>query len=731
MYIGGVAHRAREESNGMSLSLKIGAGVLLMSGVAGVAMAQKLVYPAARKTDHVDTYFGTKVADPYRWMEDVDSSEVKQWVDAENAVTQAYLADVPAREKIHARLMALNNYERFTAPFNRGGRYFYRRNSGLQNQAVLYWQQGMTGEAKLLLDPNTLAADGTVALQSTAVTDDGTMMAYALSEAGSDVEKVHVKNVATGQDLPDIIEWVKFSGVSWMKDGSGFFYSSYGVPRNEEERAQALKRVGTFHKVYFHKLGTPQTADPVVFERSDDKEVLNGAGVSEDGRWLAISQGKGHTNALAVKDLTAPGGMMNAVIKIAAVDDARYDWIGSEGHEAWIFTNKDASNGKIVKVDLEHPEAANWKPVIAERSNSLESATMVHNTLLLTYLVDAQNQVELHTLDGKLTQKLALPGIGLAGMGGGKKTDTESFFTFTNYTTPPTVYRLDLKTNTTSVWKAPKLVFNPAEYETKQVFAPSKDGTRVPLFVTYKKGTKLDGTAPAILYGYGGFNISLGPSYSSARLAWMEMGGIYAEAILRGGGEYGEKWHDAGTKTHKQNVFDDFIGCAEYLIKNGYTSPKKLAINGGSNGGLLVGAVELQRPELFGAVLAQVGVMDMLRFDKFTIGYAWKSDYGSPSEHEDEFKAIRKFSPVHNVHVGTHYPPTLITTADHDDRVFPAHSFKFAAAMQAAANETPGAAPMLIRVETRAGHGGGMPLSKQVDVTADMYAFLVKQLGMQ
>jgi len=356
---------------------------------------------------------------------------------------------------------------------------------------------------------------------------------------------------------------------------------------------------------------------------------------------------------------------------------------------------------------------------------------MVHGTLILTYLVDAKSEVSLFGLDGKLIEKLALPGIGSVNVGGGRKADEETFFTFTNYTTPPTVYKLDMKSYRSSIWKQPKLQFDPAQYETKQVFAPSKDGTKVPLFVTYKKGTKLDGTAPTILYGYGGFNVSLGPGYASSRLAWMEMGGVYAEAILRGGGEYGEKWHEAGTKLHKQNVFDDFIGCAEYLIANQYTSPKKLAINGGSNGGLLVGAVELERPELFGAALAQVGVMDMLRFDKFTIGYAWKSDYGSPSENEAEFRSNYKFSPVHNVRVGTHYPPTMITTADHDDRVFPAHSFKFAAAMQAAAEKTPGAAPVLIRVETRAGHGGGMPLSKQLDVTADMYAFLVKELGMQ
>jgi prolyl oligopeptidase len=721
----------------MDMKSKLALGMILtMSAAAGVA--QQMQYPAARVSDQKDVYFGASVADPYRWMEDVDSPEVKTWVDAENKLTQSFLADVPARDKIHARLMELNNFERVSAPDKEGGRYFFRRNSGLQNQAVLYWQQGEKGEPKVLLDPNTLAADGTVALASTDVTEDGKLLAYTLSEAGSDLQKIHVRNVSTGHDLPDLVEWVKFSGLSWKKDASGFFYSSYGVPKSDAERAEALKSVGSFHKVYFHKLGTPQSADVVVLERPDDREMLCGAGVSEDGHWLVISQSKGDKNALWVKDLTQRGweSPTAPVVKIAPVDDAQYEWIGNDGRTVWMRTTKDAPNGRIVRLELDYtrpdrPMPTAWKPVVAEQGNSLDSAVMVHNTILASYLADAQSDVEVYTPDGKLIEKLKLPGIGIASMNGGKRTDEETFFTFTNYTTPPTVYRLDMKTRETEVWKAPKLVFDPAQYETKQVFAPSKDGTQVPVFITYKKTTKLDGSAPAILYGYGGFNVSLGPAYASSRLAWMEMGGIYAEAILRGGGEYGEKWHEAGTKTNKQNVFDDFIGCAEYLIENSYTSPKKLAINGGSNGGLLVGAVELQRPELFGAVLAQVGVMDMLRFDKFTIGYAWKPDYGSPSDNEAEFRAILKYSPLHNVHAGTHYPPTFITTADHDDRVFPAHSFKFAAAMQAAAAKTPGAAPVLIRVETRAGHGGGMPLSKQLDVTADMYAFLVKELGMQ
>ena len=693
-----------------------------------MATEDGLVYPVARVSDHVDTYFGTVVADPYRWMEDVDSAEVKQWVDAENKLTQSFLADVPARAKIHKRLLELNDYERFSMPQREAGRYFYRRNSGLQNQAVLYWQQGEHGEAKVLLDPNTLRADGTVALQSTSVTEDGKLLAYSLAEAGSDIEKIHVRRVDTGEDLPDVVDWVKFSGISWLKDGSGFYYSSFGVPRTEDEKAQALKHVGGFHKLYFHRLGTPQSEDRIVFERPDDAEILVSGGVSEDGRYLFLISGKGDHNALAVRDLTRPDA---AAIDIVKEMDAVYEPVLTEGHILWVRTNKDAPKSRIVKIDLQQPETTYWQVIVPESQNQMESATAAHNTLFLTYLVDAKTEIAMYDLDDKLIGKLPLPGIGSAGVTDGRRGDTETYFTFTNYTTPATIYKLDLQSYVATVWKAPKLPFSPADFETRQVFATSKDGTKVPIFVSYKKGTKLDGTAPTILYGYGGFNISLGPAYASSRLAWMEMGGIYAEAILRGGGEYGEAWHQAGTKLKKQNVFDDFIACAEYLIANKYTSAKKLAINGGSNGGLLVAAVELQRPELFGGALAQVGVMDMLRFDKFTIGYAWKADYGSPGDNEADFRSNLKFSPVHNVHAGVHYPPTLITTGDHDDRVFPAHSFKFAAALQAAAAETPGAAPALIRVETRAGHGGGMPLSKQLDVVADSYAFLVKVLGVE
>jgi prolyl oligopeptidase len=526
-----------------------------------------------------------------------------------------------------------------------------------------------------------------------------------------------------------VVEWVKFSGIGWAKDGSGFYYSGFGVPEAEEQTGAAkLTRVSAFHKLFFHRLGMPQSEDAVMFERPDDKEMLVRGGLTKDGRFLVLWSGKGHKNTLALKDLQGPG---KPVIWLAPVDDAIYGWVGNVGSKVWLMTNKDAPNSKIVQVDVEQPEPENWTTVVAEGKDSLEDATMVGGVLLLTYLVDAKSKVEQRGLDGVPIREVTLPGIGAVGVGSGEKEDTDVFFTFTNYTTPGTVYRLELETGRTEVWRQPKLQFDPDAYETEQVFATSKDGTGVPMFVTAKKGLKRDGTAPALLYGYGGFGVSLGPAYSSSRLVWMEMGGVYAEAILRGGGEYGESWHEAGTKTRKQNVFDDFIACAEYLIDNEYTSAEKLAINGGSNGGLLVAACALQRPKLFGAVLAQVGVLDMLRFDRFTIGYAWKPDYGSPSENEEEFRAILAYSPLHSVKASTRYPPMMITTGDHDDRVFPAHSFKFAAAMQAAAEKMEDAAPALIRVETRAGHGGGMPLSKQLEVTADMYGFLVKELGME
>jgi len=697
---------------------------LTMSHAAGASgdKGARPEYPKAHTVEQVDDYFGTKVRDPYRWMEDVDSAEVKQWVDAENVLTQQYLATVPSREKMLSRLMELTNFERYTAPARRGTRYFYSHNEGLQNQNVIYWQEGLTGEPKVLLDPNTMSADGTVAISGLSITDDGKLAAYSIADAGSDWVKWHVRDVSTGKDLPDLVEWSKFSGAAWLKDGSGFFYEGYDAPK-----ADALKAANYYHKVFFHKLGTKQSEDKLVFDRPDDKELNVGAQVTDDGRYLLLYMTKGTSpnNELWVKDLEHPDA---AVIKLVTVADAVYQPIDNDGTLFWVHTTLDAPNGKVIAIDLKHPERADWKTVIPETKNKLDGVSMVHDTLIANYLADAQSLVEFHSRDGKLMERMTLPSIGTAAGFGGKREDKETFFQFTNFTTPGTIYRLDMKTGKTSLYRQPKLKFDPALYETKQVFYTSKDGTKVPMFLSYKKGLKLDGTNPTLLYGYGGFNISLLPEFSASHVLWMEMGGVYAQPSLRGGGEYGEDWHQGGMKLKKQNVFDDFIGAAEWLIANKYTSTPKLAISGGSNGGLLVGASEIQRPELFGAVLAAVGVMDMLRFDKFTIGWAWKADYGAPSENAEEFAAIYKYSPLHNVKAGVAYPPTLITTADHDDRVFPAHSFKFAAAMQAA---QVGPNPVLIRVETRAGHGGGMPLSKRVELAVDQYAFLVKELGMK
>src|SRR5277367_6572917 len=686
-----------------------------------------LAYPIARKADQTDDYFGTKVSDPYRWMEDVDSPELKSWIDAENELTQNYLAQIPARETIQRRLTELLNFERYTAPSRRGARYFYSHNSGLQNQNVLYWQEGLTGEPHVLLDPNTFSADGTVAISSISITDDGALAAYSIADAGSDWVKWHVRSVSTGEDLPDVVAWSKFSGAAWKKDGSGFFYARYDRPAPDASEAEALKTANYFHKIYFHRLGTPQSEDPLIFHRPDDGELNLGAQVTDDGRYLVLHQSKGTSpnNELSVKDLNQPDA---PILKLIDTADATYAPINNDGTLFWLLTTLDAPNGKIISIDLNQPEREHWKTVIPESKNKLSDISIIDNTFIANYLADAQSLVELHRLDGTLIERLALPAIGTAYGFGGLRGDTETFYQFSNFTTPGTIYRLDMKTRTSTVYRQPKLLFDPGLYETEQIFYTSKDGTRVPMFVSKKKGIALDGSAPTLLYAYGGFNVSLMPEFSSAHVMWMEMGGIYAQPSLRGGGEYGEAWHDAGTRLKKQNVFDDFIAAAEWLVANKYTSASKLAISGGSNGGLLVAACELQRPDLFGAVVAAVGVMDMLRFDKFTIGWAWKEEYGSPSEDVAEFAAIYKYSPLHNIRQGVGYPATLITTGDHDDRVYPAHSFKYTAALQGAQS---GANPILIRVETRAGHGAGMPLSKRIEATVDQYAFMARELHIQ
>jgi prolyl oligopeptidase len=681
-----------------------------------------ITYPKAQTVDQADDYFGTKVSDPYRWMEDVDSPAVQEWIEQENRLTRSILDSLPQRQAMHQRLMDLINFERYTAPVRKGTRYFYSHNSGLQNQNVIYWTEGLNGEPNVLLDPNTMSSDGTIAISGLSISDDGLLAAYSIADAGSDWVKWYVRDVTTGEDLQDVVAWSKFSSASWLKDGSGFFYEGYDPPE-----ANALKEANYFHKVYLHKLGTPQSNDQLVFDRPDDKEINVGAEVTEDGRYLILyeTQGSSPNNRLSIKDLERPD---DPIVRIATEADAIYSPIANDGTRFWMHTTFEAPNGRVVEVDLSRPGREDWRSILPESGNHLDSVSMIDDTLIANYLADAQSLVELHSRDGALLEQLTLPAIGTAVGFAGKRTDTETFFQFTNFTTPAAVYRLELKTRRSTIYRQPRLKFNPEEYETTQIFYTSKDGTRVPMFLSHKKGLTRDGMNPTLLYGYGGFNISLRPEFSSANLLWMEMGGIYAQPSLRGGGEYGEAWHKAGTKLAKQNVFDDFIAAAEWLIANRYTSPEKLAISGGSNGGLLVAACEIQRPDLFSAVLPSVGVMDMLRFDKFTIGWAWKTDYGSPSEAEAEFHAIYRYSPLHNLKPGTEYPPTLISTADHDDRVFPAHSFKFAAALQAA---QAGTKPVLIRIETRAGHGGGMPLTKRVELVVDQFTFLLRQLKMQ
>ena len=678
-------------------------------------------YPPARKSDQVDDYHGTKVADPYRWLEDLDSEETRAWVEAENKLSFGFLAAIPERNPIKDRLTKLWNYEKYGIPFKEGNRYFYTRNSGLQNQAVLYTVTSLEAQPQMVLDPNTLSADGTVAVSGLQPSPDGKLLAYSLSASGSDWQEWKVREVETGKDLSDHLKWVKFSGASWSRDGKGFFYSRYDEPKGD-----TLKGTNYFQKVYYHRIGTPQSEDILVYERTDQKDWLFGGYVTEDGNYLIVTvyQGTDVKSRVYYKDLKAKD---SDVVKLLDDFDAAYNFIGNEGTRFWFQTDLQAPRGKIVEIDTSKPARSNWKVVVPESKETLQSTTVVDKKFVLNYLKDAYTQVKIYDTAGKLVNEVAFPGIGSADGFGGKSTDKETFYSFTGFTTPTTIYRYDMTSGKSTVFRQPKVDFNPANFETKQVFYTSKDGTKVPMFITHKKGLKLDGSNPTYLYGYGGFNISLSPAFSVGNLVWMEMGGVYAQPNLRGGGEYGEDWHQGGMKLKKQNVFDDFISAAQWLIDNKYTSTPKLAIGGGSNGGLLVGAAMTQRPDLFGAALPAVGVMDMLRFQKFTIGWAWVSDYGS-SDNAEEFKALYAYSPLHNIKPGTSYPPTMVTTADHDDRVWPGHSFKFAAALQAA---QAGSAPVLIRIETKAGHGAGKPTSKIIEEAADRWAFLVKTLNMK
>lgn len=698
----------------------------LALGLSALAVqAQGLSYPDTRKVDQVDNYHGTQVADPYRWLEDDNSAETKAWVKAQNAVTDKFLEAMPQRLPVRKLYTELYNFEKFGIPFKEGGRYFWTRNDGLQQQSVLYTAKSLKDQPQVALDPNTLSKDGTVALSGLAISHDGRMLAYGIAGAGSDWQTWKVRDLATGKDLPDQIEWVKFSNAVWTPDGKGFFYARYDAPKPGE----ALTGANYFQKLYYHRLGSAQSEDVLVMENKNEKQWGFGAQVSDDDRALIINvwKGSGRKNGLLVLPLDDKGGFKPGQPKTVTLDfDAEYTPVLMLGQRLIVKTDKDAPRGRLVAIDLANPAPAQWKTLVAEGKDAMVGASAVGGKLVLSYLADASTQVRVFAADGRHLQDLTLPGVGTAGGFGGRWKDTETFFSYTSLVAPGEVYRLDLGSMKTELFKRPKTAFNPDEFETRREFVTSKDGTRFPIFIAHKKGLKLDGSNPTLLYGYGGFNVPMTPGYGVTAATWMRMGGVYVLASIRGGGEYGASWHEAGTKLKKQNVFDDFIAAGEWLVANKLTQPAKLAINGGSNGGLLVGAVVNQRPELFGAAVPQVGVMDMLRFHKFTIGWAWVPDYGS-AENAEEFKALIKYSPLHTLQSGKRYPAILVTTGDHDDRVVPAHSFKYTAALQA--TDT-GPAPKLIRIETQAGHGAGKPTSKIIEERADMLAFIANTFGM-
>jgi len=682
--------------------------------------------PVTKTVDVVDDYHGTKVADPYRWLEDVDAPETKRWVEAENCVSFAFLEKIPERQAIEERLTRVWNYPKFGVPYKEGGRYFFSKNDGLQNQSVLYTQRALTDAPTVLLDPNTLSEDGTVALSATAVSPDGRLLAYATSASGSDWQEFHVRDIATGHDLPDHLRWVKFSEAAWTRDARGFFYSRY-----DEPAGNAFQSVTKNQQLYYHVVGTDQTADRLIFEQPEHPDRGVGATVSEDGRYavLVIWLGTDRRNRVYYMDLGDPmaPNLDAPIVRLLDDFDAGYHPVGNDGPIVYLWTDLDAPRGRLIAIDTRSPDRANWRTVIPQGTDVLTGASIIDGQFVAEYLHDAHSALRLFAKTGAPAGEIALPTLGSVGGVSGKPDDPEMFFAFTSYLYPTTIYRRDMASGTTEVFQSPTLDFDVSAYETTQEFYTSRDGTRIPMFITHRKGIPMDGSNPTYLYGYGGFNISLTPGFSPAILPWLEMGGVYAVPNLRGGAEYGEEWHEAGMHEKKQNVFDDFIAAAEYLIARKYTSTPKLAIAGGSNGGLLVGAVMTQRPELFGAALPAVGVMDMLRFHKFTIGWAWVTEYGS-ADSAQQFPYLYEYSPYHNIEDGTRYPPTLITTADHDDRVVPGHSFKFAARLQAAQG---GPAPILIRIETKAGHGAGKPTSKIIEEQADQWAFLVEVLGMR
>ena len=695
------------------------------AGETPAPQRERIEYPKTRRVDHIDTYFGVKVPDPYRWLEaDVRHDKaVADWVTAENKVTARYLESIPERETIRRRLTELWNFPQYGGAFKAGGRYYLMKNDGLQNQPVLYVMDTLAAEPRPIIDPNTWSADGTIALGGLAFTKDGRYLAYSRAEAGSDWMIWYVMEIATGRILPDRLQWSKSGQASWTKDGKGFFYSRYDEPKKGAE----FQSLNFNSKIFYHRLGDPQSKTRLTYYRPEHPEWEYEGIVTEDGHWLVIVThlGTDERNRVTIIDLAQP-----VAKPIELIDDFEheYTFVGNVGSEFYFKTDLDAPRRRLAAIDiaiLEGPR--NWTEIIPQAEPTLIHVGFVGDRFIASYLENVKPRVRVFERNGKHVRDVQFPAIGTAAGFGGERTDTETFYTFSSFATPPSIYRYDMATGESSLFRRPELKFDPDDYVVKQVFYHSKDGTRVPMFIVYKKGIKLDGSNPTLLYGYGGFDISVLPAFSPGRLAWLEMGGVFAQPNLRGGGEYGEAWHKAGTKLDKQNVFDDFIAAAQWLIANKYTRADKLAIQGASNGGLLVGAVMTQRPDLFGACLPAVGVMDMLRFQKFTEGRTWVDDYGS-SDNEAEFTAILKYSPYHNVKPGVCYPATLVTTADTDDRVVPGHSFKFAAALQ---NAQGCDKPVLIRIETRAGHGGGKPTSKRIAEVTDLWAFLVKNLGIK
>lgn len=677
---------------------------------------KKIIYPETSKLDTVDVYFGTNVADPYRWLEDDRSEATATWVEAQNVVTNNYLSQIDFRGKLVDRMTNLYNYEKIGAPFVRNGKYYFYKNDGLQNQSVLYVQDTKESEARVFLDPNKLSEDGTVALSGISFSNNGKYAAYTISRSGSDWREIFVIDLATEETLNDHILWAKLSNASWQ--GDGFYYSAYDAPAD----GSIYSGVNENHKIYYHAIGQPQDQDKLIYENKQYPKRFYRANVSKDERIMFVTEsGASRGNRLFIKELTKKNAPF---VEVASNNEFQYNPIEVINNQIFFYTNYEAPKGKVMVADIGKLTFNNWKELIPESKHVLDGVSVIGDKFVLIYNQDASSHAYIHNLDGTLQHEVALPALGSVGFSGNKDSK-ECFFTFTSFTFPGSVYSYDMDKNTYELYRAPQVQFTPEDFVTEQIFYTSKDGTKVPMFLTYKKGLKRDGNNPVFLYGYGGFNVSLYPSFSTFRLPFLENGGIYVQTNLRGGGEYGEEWHVAGTKMNKQNVFDDFIAAAEYLIDNQYTSPKKIAIVGGSNGGLLVGACMIQRPELFGAAIPQVGVMDMLRYHKFTIGWNWASDYGTSEESKEMFEYLYAYSPLHALKPGTTYPPTLITTADHDDRVVPAHSFKFAARLQECND---GTHPTLIRIDTKAGHGAGKPIAKIIEEQADIYGFIMYNL---